>query len=45
MSTRKGKIIKLEALLNEAVEKAKKIILEKRPEISEKELKELAEII
>ncbi len=45
MSTRKGNIIKLEDLLDEAVERAKKILLEKNPEVSEKDLKEISEII
>jgi len=45
MSTRKWKIIKLEDLLNKAKTKAKKIILEKRTDITEKELKKLSEII
>lgn len=45
MSTRKGNIIKLEDLLDEAVDRAKKILLEKNPEASEKDLKEISEII
>jgi arginyl-tRNA synthetase len=45
MSTRKGKIIKLEELLNESILRAKKIILEKRPDLSDQELEDLAEII
>jgi len=45
MSSRKGKIIKLQALLDEASNRAKNIILEKRPDISEKELLQLSEII
>lgn len=45
MSTRKWNIIKLEDLLNEAVDRAKKILLEKNPEVSEKDLKEISEII
>jgi len=45
MSTRKWKIIKLDALLNEAEVRAKKIILEKRDDINEKELEELSKII
>ena len=45
MSTRKWKIIKLEYLLDKAKTKAKKIILEKRPDIQEKELENLSETI
>ena len=45
MSTRKWKIIKLEDLLNEAIQRAKKIILEKRENIDNDELNNLAEII
>ncbi len=45
MSTRKWKIIKLQALLDEATERAKKIIQEKRQDISEQELNNLSEII
>ena len=45
MSTRKWKIIKLDKLLDEASERAKKIILEKRTDIKWKELEELSEII
>lgn len=42
MSTRKGKIIRLDKLLDEAEERAKKIILEKRDDINGEELKELS---
>ncbi len=45
MSTRKGRIIKLDKLLDEAEEKAKKIILEKRDDISGQELEKLGKII
>jgi len=45
MSTRKWKIIKLDALLDEAETRAKKIILEKRDDISWEELDKLAKII
>jgi len=45
MSTRKWKIIKLEALLDEAEQRAKNIILEKRDDINGKELEELSKII
>jgi arginyl-tRNA synthetase len=37
MSTREGNIIKLEDLLNESIERAKKIIEEKNPELENKE--------
>lgn len=37
MSTREGNIIKLEDLLNEAIEKSKKIIEEKNPNLENKE--------
>jgi len=45
MSTRKGKIIKLESLLDEWIQRAKNIILEKRNDISWDELDTLAEKI
>jgi arginyl-tRNA synthetase len=45
MSTRKWRIIKLDALLDEAESRAEKIILEKRDDISWDELKELSKII
>lgn len=45
MSTRKGNIIKLEDLLDEAKERAQKILLEKNPEISKEDLEILWEII
>ena len=45
MSTRKGRIIKLDKLLDEAEEKAKGIILEKRDDISGQELEKLGKII
>lgn len=45
MSSRTGNIIKLVDLLNEAVSRAKKIVLEKNPEISENDLNEIWEII
>ena len=41
MSTRKGNIIKLDALLDEALQRAKNIVLEKNPEMSEKDLAEI----
>ena len=45
MSTRKWRIIKLDKLLDEAEERAKKIILEKRDDIKWEELKKLSKII
>ena len=45
MSTRKWRIIKLDKLLDEAEQRAKKIILEKRDDISGEELEKLAKII
>lgn len=45
MSTRTWRIIKLDKLLDEAEERAKKIILEKRDDISGEELKKLSRII
>ena len=42
MSTREWRIIRLEDLLNESESRAKKIILEKRSDLSEKELKDLS---
>ncbi len=45
MSTRKGRIIKLDKLLDEAEKRAKKIILEKRDDISGEDLEKLAKII
>ena len=45
MSTRKGRIIKLDALLDEAENRAEKIILEKRDDIKWEELKELSKKI
>jgi arginyl-tRNA synthetase len=45
MSTRKWRIIKLDKLLDEAEERARKIILEKRDDISWDELNSLSKII
>jgi arginyl-tRNA synthetase len=45
MSTRKGKIIKLNVLLDEAEERAKKILLEKREDIESSQIQNLARII
>jgi len=44
-STRKWNIIKLDLLLNEAENRAKEIILEKRDDLSEVELSELSKIV
>ncbi len=45
MSTRSGRIIKLDTLLDESENRAKKIILEKRDDIVWEELEELSKII
>lgn len=45
MSSRTGNIIKLKDLLDEAIDRAKKIILEKRQDFSANELEKLSEII
>lgn len=45
MSTREGRIIKLDALFDEAQIRAQKIILEKRSDIEGEELTKLSEII
>ena len=45
MSTRKGRIIKLDSLLDEAEQRAKKIILEKRDDITWDELDKLSKSI
>jgi arginyl-tRNA synthetase len=45
MSTRKGKIIKLEKLLDEAEKRAGDIIIEKRDDISQEKLESLSKII
>jgi len=44
-STRKGNVIKLEELLNKAVEKAREIIEEKNPNLTEEEKNKIAEVI
>ena len=36
MSTREGNVVKLEDLLNEAIERAKKVIEEKNPDLENK---------
>jgi len=45
MSTRKGKIILLKDLLDEAEQRAEKIILEKRQDLEKEELEKLKKII
>ncbi|PZM81975.1 arginine--tRNA ligase [Candidatus Gracilibacteria bacterium] len=45
LSTRKGRIVKLDSLIEEAKLRAKKIILEKRQDFSEEKLEELSRII
>ncbi|MDD3302044.1 MAG: arginine--tRNA ligase [Candidatus Gracilibacteria bacterium] len=45
MSTRKGRIIKLDTLLDEAESRAKKIILEKRQDFTEEELNEISKVV
>ena len=45
MSTRKGRIIKLDKLLDEAEQRARKIILEKRDDIDWEELDKISKII
>ncbi len=45
MSTRKGNVIKLEALLNEAVDRAAKLAAKKGTELPRKEYAQLAEIM
>ncbi len=45
MSSRKWNIIKLEDLLDEAVERAKKILKEKREDLDELDINEISEII
>jgi len=45
MSSRKWRIIKLDKLLDEAEKRAKKIILEKRDDLSDEELTQLSKII
>ena len=37
MSTREGNVVKLEDLLNEAIERAKKVIEEKNPDLENKD--------
>ncbi len=45
MSTREGRVIFLENLIEEAVERAEKIVAEKNPELSDAEKKEIAEAV
>lgn len=45
MSTRKGTLVKLDELIDESIKKSKEMLKEKNPELSEKELKEISEII
>jgi len=45
MATRKGSLIEMNELLDEAVEKSKKIILAKNPEMTENKINEIAEKI
>ncbi|MBW7954231.1 arginine--tRNA ligase [Candidatus Gracilibacteria bacterium] len=45
MSSRTGNIIRLKDLLDEAVNRAKKIIIQKNPDIGEKNLNDIGEII
>lgn len=45
MSTRKGVFIELNELIDQSVEKSKKILLEKNPSINKKELDEISETI
>ena len=45
MSTRKGKVILLEEVLDEAVNRIREIMNEKNPDLSEDERKEIAEIL
>ncbi len=42
MSTRKGRVVFLEDVINEAIERAKKIVVERNPEIQGKDLEEIA---
>ncbi|MCX8016162.1 MAG: arginine--tRNA ligase [Patescibacteria group bacterium] len=45
MATRKGSLIEMEDLLNEAVERAKSIVVKKNSSVKEKKLLKIAEII
>jgi len=45
MSTRKGKVVKLDNLIDEVVVKAKEIVKNKNPNLSEKERNKIAKII
>ncbi len=45
MSTRKGKVIFLEDVLDESVDRIRKIMKEKNPDLKEKEREEIAEVL
>ncbi|MBI5913193.1 arginine--tRNA ligase [Candidatus Azambacteria bacterium] len=45
MSTREGRVIFLEDLINESIERARKIVAEKNPELTDAEKKEIAEAV
>jgi len=45
MSTRKGTVIELEDLISKSIFKSKQIILQKNPDLKEKEIEEISEII
>lgn len=45
MSTREGRVIFLEDLIEEAIERAEKIVVEKNPELTDAEKKEIAEAV
>ncbi|MCG2686569.1 arginine--tRNA ligase, partial [Candidatus Parcubacteria bacterium] len=45
MSTRKGKVIKLDNLIDEIIIKAKEIVKTKNPNLSEKEINEVARVV
>lgn len=45
MSTRKGSLIELDDLLNEAIRHSEKVIRQKKPDLNDKEIKAIAKII
>jgi arginyl-tRNA synthetase len=45
LSTRAGRYVSLEKLINEAITKAKRVIAKKRPALNEKEKEEIAKIV
>jgi len=45
MSTRKGSLIELDDLLDEAIKQSKEVIKEKNPNLNEKEIQEISEIL